>query len=48
VLSADPVAFLLLAYGRRGQWPLIAQGRLLSYGRKPWLALSLRSLFVNP
>ena len=47
-LSADPVAFFLLAYGRRGQWPLIAQGRLLSYGRKPWLALSLRSWFVSP
>lgn len=47
-LSADPVAFLLLAYGRKGQWPLIAQGRLLSYGRKPWLALSFRSWFVSP
>ena len=47
-LSADPVAFFLLAYGRKGQWPLIAQGRLLSYGRKPWLALSLRGWFVSP
>ncbi|HEX6537843.1 MAG TPA: maleylpyruvate isomerase family mycothiol-dependent enzyme [Candidatus Dormibacteraeota bacterium] len=47
-LSAEPVAYFLLAYGRKGQWPLIAQGRLLSYGRKPWIALSLRALFVNP
>lgn len=47
-LSADPVAFFLLAYGRKGQWPLIAQGRLLSYGRKPWLALSFRNWFVSP
>ena len=47
-LSADPVAFFLLAYGRKRQWPLIAQGRLLSYGRKPWLALSLRGWFVSP
>lgn len=47
-LSADPVAFLLLAYGRKNQWPLIAQGRLLAYGRKPWLALQMRGLFVNP
>ena len=47
-LSADPVAFFLLAYGRKGQWPLIAQGRLVSYGRKPWLALSFRSWFVSP
>lgn len=47
-LSADPVAFLLLAYGRKSQWPLIAQGRLMAYGRKPWLALQMRGLFVNP
>jgi uncharacterized protein (TIGR03083 family) len=47
-LSADPVAFLLLGYGRRSQWPLIAQGRLFAYGRKPWLALQMRGLFVNP
>lgn len=47
-LSAEPVAFLMLAYGRKSQWPLIASGRLLSYGRKPWLALSLRARFANP
>jgi uncharacterized protein (TIGR03083 family) len=47
-LSADPVAFLLLGYGRKTQWPLIAQGRLFAYGRKPWLALQLRALFANP
>lgn len=47
-LSADPVAFLLLAYGRKSQWPLIAQGRLIAYGRKPWLALQMRGLFANP
>ena len=47
-LSADPVAYFLLAYGRKSQWPLIAQGALFAYGRKPWLALQLRALFVNP
>jgi hypothetical protein len=47
-LLADPVAFLLLGYGRMSQWPLIAQGRLLAYGRKPWLSLRLKQLFVNP
>lgn len=47
-LLAEPVAFFLVAYGRRSQWPLIAQGRLLSYGRRPWLALSFRSHFVSP
>ncbi|MGH7686078.1 MAG: maleylpyruvate isomerase family mycothiol-dependent enzyme [Candidatus Dormibacteria bacterium] len=46
-LSAEPVAFLLLGYGRRSQWPLIASGRLLSYGRKPWLAPKLVSYFAN-
>lgn len=47
-ISADPVAFMLVAYGRKGLWPLIAQGRMLSYGRKPWLALNLPSWFVSP
>ena len=47
-LSADPAAFLLLGYGRIGQWRAIGRGQLLAWGRKPWLALRLRSLFFNP
>lgn len=47
-LSVEPVAFFLLGYGRMSQWPLLAQGRLLAYGRKPWAALSLTKFFVSP
>ena len=47
-ISAEPIAYFLVAYGRVSQWPLIARGRLLSYGRKPWLAFRFRGLFVNP
>lgn len=47
-VSADPVAFLLVAYGRRSQWSEIARGRLVAWGRRPWLALRLNSYLVNP
>ncbi|MFN2591607.1 MAG: maleylpyruvate isomerase N-terminal domain-containing protein [Candidatus Dormibacteria bacterium] len=47
-LSADPVAFVKVAYGRMGQWEGILRGGLLSWGRKPWVALRFRGLFLNP
>jgi hypothetical protein len=42
-LSVDPTAFLLLAWGRIGQWPAIARGKLLAWGRKPWVGIKLKS-----
>ena len=47
-LSVDPEAFLLVAWGRIGQWPAVARGQLLAWGRKPWLGLQLRSWLRNP
>jgi uncharacterized protein (TIGR03083 family) len=47
-VSADAVAFLLVAYGRESQWPAIATGKLLAWGRRPWLALRLTSYLVRP
>ena len=47
-VSADPVAFLLVAYGRRSQWRAIAGGGLVAWGRRPWLALKLTSYLVAP
>ena len=47
-VSADPVAFLLVAYGRASQWSAIARGRLLAWGRRPWLALRLTRYLVTP
>lgn len=43
-VSADPVAFLLLAWDRRSQWPAILTGQLLAWGRRPWLGPRLNSL----
>lgn len=47
-ISADPVAMLLVAFARRSQWPAIATGKLMAWGRKPWLGFQLRSLLRNP
>jgi Mycothiol maleylpyruvate isomerase N-terminal domain len=47
-VSADPVAFLLVGAGLVGQWGQIARGRLVTWGRKPWLALRFAGLFHPP
>lgn len=47
-ISADPVAFLLVAWARRSQWTAIATGKLLAWGRKPWLGPKFRGLMRNP
>lgn len=47
-ISADPVAFMLVGYGRVSQWGPMARGKLLAYGRKPWLALRFSKLLRNP
>lgn len=47
-LSVDPVAFLMVFWARQNQWPAIAQGKLLAWGRKPWLGPQLRGLIRNP
>lgn len=47
-ISADPAALLLVAWGRRSQWRAIATGKLVAWGRKPWLGPRLRVLLRNP
>lgn len=47
-LSVDPVAFLLVAWGRIDQWSAIPKGQLLAWGRKPWLGMQMRSWLRNP
>lgn len=46
-ISADPVAYVLVGYGRMPQWEAIAKAKILAYGRKPWLALKFGSLFYS-
>ena len=47
-LSADPVAMLRMIWNRQSQWSAIAQGKLLPWGRKPWLGPRFRALMSNP
>jgi uncharacterized protein (TIGR03083 family) len=48
VITADPVAFLLVGYGRISQWGPSLRGKLRSGGRKPWLGFRFGGLTVNP
>ncbi len=47
-ISADPVTFLLVVWARRGQASAIVTGKLLAWGRRPWLGPRLRRLMRNP
>jgi len=47
-ISADPVAYLLTSFGRASQWRPILTGRIVSFGRKPWLGLKLAQVFRAP
>lgn len=44
----EPVTFLLMALGRCDQASAIARGRILVWGRKPWLAPRFPGLFTAP
>ena len=45
-MNVDPVAALLLGYGRIGQWGQLLRGRLIVGGRKPWLVLKFSELLI--
>jgi uncharacterized protein (TIGR03083 family) len=47
-LSGHPVELMLVGYGRKSQWGPIAMGRLLAWGRKPWLGLRWKSMYEDP
>lgn len=47
-ISADPVKYLLVGYGRAGQWGPVLTGKMVAWGRKPWLSLKLATLFESP
>ncbi|MGH3786716.1 MAG: SCP2 sterol-binding domain-containing protein [Pseudonocardiaceae bacterium] len=48
VITADPVALLMVAWGRKSQWPLITEGKLETGGPKAYLGPQFRSLIRNP
>lgn len=46
-LTADPVTLLLISYGRVGQTGALLRGRLLPWGRQPWLVARLMSTLAS-
>jgi hypothetical protein len=48
VISADPVTFLLVVYGRMPLSRALARGGMVATGRRPWLGLRFKKLFFNP
>ncbi|WP_406096424.1 maleylpyruvate isomerase family mycothiol-dependent enzyme [Kitasatospora purpeofusca] len=44
----EPVAFLLIALGRFTATDALRRGRVLAWGRRPWLASSFPGLFAAP
>ena len=48
VISADPVTYLLVVYGRMPLGRALLRGGMLAWGRRPWLGLRFKDLFFNP
>jgi uncharacterized protein (TIGR03083 family) len=47
-VSAEPVALLLVSYGRMSQWRPALTGKMVAWGRRPWLGLRLTHYLVRP
>jgi hypothetical protein len=47
-MSADPTAYLLVGFGRLPMWRPALQGKVVAWGRKPWVVLTLPKLFHKP
>ena len=48
MISADPVAFLMVGVGRLSLWQAIALGLVSASGERPELALGFLKLFDQP
>lgn len=47
-INADPVAFLLNAYGRTPLWRPVVTAGMVAYGRQPWRAFAVNGLLRKP
>lgn len=47
-VSADPWAFIRVMYGRSGLGAPLAAGKIVAWGRRPWLGLRLPGYFRAP
>jgi hypothetical protein len=48
VISADPVTYLLVVYGRMSLRRALIGGGMLAWGRRPWLGMRFKNMFFNP
>jgi hypothetical protein len=46
-ISAEPVAYLLVGYQRMSLWRAVLSGRMVAWGRKPWLGLQFGKVFAE-
>jgi uncharacterized protein (TIGR03083 family) len=47
-IRSDPVALVLVSYGRISRWRAAATGKLVATGRRPWRALRFDRSFLPP
>jgi hypothetical protein len=47
-VSADPLTYLLVGFGRKSLLEPILRGQLFAWGRKPWVMLTVPKLFLDP
>jgi uncharacterized protein (TIGR03083 family) len=47
-IRAEPVAFVLVSFGRMSRWRAAMRGRLLATGRKPWKGIAFSRSFLRP
>ena len=47
-VSTAPVDYVLIAYGRRSQLASALKGKVVAWGRKPWLSLRFPAKFHRP
>jgi len=48
VISANPVTYLLVVYGRMSTFQAMLRGGMTMTGRSPWLGLGFKDMFFNP
>lgn len=48
VISADPVTYLLVVYGRMSPYRALLRGGIVATGRRPWHGLRFKDMFFNP
>lgn len=46
-MSADPLASLLVGFGRMSPWRAGLQGKVAAWGKKPWLSLRFNRLLMR-